>query len=414
MDTPTSGPEWEPRNFRELIEGHHIPDPEFLEVDGPLVMPLLEGQVCWPVGIYFGVPEEIYHRIPALSNSGVRNLLASPTTFWAGSWLNPDYEYKSADHFVVGHAYHTLILEGPAAYKERFYVPPHIDDYPKALTTATQYKDAIKAVNGKPVSKVPDERFPGKERPAKTEDWVAQLMALDRSVQVWPDIQAKARALHPGKQEVDADTDREIKIAARMIAQDPELQKAVRNGWPEVTLIWRDPRQGVLMKCRVDYLKFKALVDLKTYANRNNLSARQAITRAIAEHRYPLQPATYLQGCEQVRLLVREHGDKVIHVWGEPTAEQRADAVQWALKWAAFTGADRWLWIFQQKGSAPVTRGYWHPLASTVHSIAQSMLVDACRNFREHTTRYGTDPWLDLAEIDDLHDDEIPVWGLEI
>jgi hypothetical protein len=409
-----SDTDWQPRNFRELLAGHHIPDPQFLEVECALPMPLREGQIEWPVGIYFGVPEEIYHRIPALSNSGIRNLLASPTTFWAGSWMNPDYEYKSAEHFVVGHAYHTLILEGPNAYRERFYVPPHIDDYPKALTTATQYKEAIKAAGGQPVTKVPDEANPQLQRAARTEDWAAQLVALDRSAYVWPDILAKAKARHPGKLEIDADTDREIHIAARMIAQDPELQKAVRNGWPEVTLIWRDPRQGVLMKCRVDYLKFKAVVDLKTYANRNNLSARQAIARAIAEHRYPLQPATYLQGTEAVRELVREHGTKVVHVWGEPSEEALADAQQWALKWASYKGADRWLWIFQQKGNAPVTRGFWHPLASTVHSIAQSMVVDACRNFREMTERYGTDPWLDLAEIDDLHDDEIPVWGLEI
>jgi hypothetical protein len=46
--------------------------------------------------------------------------------------------------------------------------------------------------------------------------------------------------------------------------------------------------------------------------------------------------------------------------------------------------------------------------------ISKSMMVDAIRRFREAVEIYGTDPWLDLAEIDELTDEDIPAWGLEI
>jgi hypothetical protein len=44
----------------------------------PFVMPVLDGYpVDFPEpGIYFGVPDEVYHAIPALSASGIKKLAA--------------------------------------------------------------------------------------------------------------------------------------------------------------------------------------------------------------------------------------------------------------------------------------------------------------------------------------------------
>ena len=161
----------------------------------------------------------------------------------------------------------------------------------------------------KPVSKVdaPD-LGEGKTRPAKKEDWVAQLAALDRSIPIWDRIVAKAERMAAGREMIRPDDDRRIRIAARMIRQDPELVKAFTGGWAEVTLIWRDERQGVLCKARVDYLKLKAVIDLKSFANSRDRSIRNSIIREIAEHRYSLQPAHYLEGIEAVRKIGRVDG----------------------------------------------------------------------------------------------------------
>lgn len=388
---------------------------EFIEVESALEMPRIEG-TPGPLapGIWFGVPDEVYHAIPAFSKTLGRYILASPTIAWAHSWLNPNKEERKAEHLLVGKAYHAMILEGPDAYQARFYPMPQKADYPDAIDGVAEIKAAIEDRNAKPVSKVDaPELGDGKTRPARKEDWVAQLAALDRSVPIWDIIVAKAQKAAAGRDLISPDDDRRIRVAARMIKQDPELLKAFTGGWPEVTLIWRDERQGVLCKARIDYLKLKAAIDLKSFANNRDRSIRNSIIREIAEHRYALQPAHYLDGIDAVRKLVRAGAASAVHVWEDSGIDAGA-ATEWALRWASFTGPDRWLWVFQQKGDVPVTRGLYHPLGGSIHMIAKSMMVDAIRRFREAVEIYGTDPWLDLAEIDELTDEDIPAWGLEI
>ena len=402
---------------------------EFIEVADALDMPRLpdiNGEInpLPPLGIHFGMDEDAYHAIPAFSKSHLRNFLCSPTNFWADSWLNPDRAERGATHLSRGKGYHAMILEGHDAYTSRFYPAPDPKEYPKALRSVDEIKQALVERDQKPVAKIDLPGQEGKTRAAKKEDWVAQLVAYDRTVEVWEDIEARAARIAAGRTLLSVDDDRRIRIAARMIAQDPVLAKAFKGGWPEVTLIWRDPHQGVLCKARLDYLKLRAVVDLKSFANSRDKSIRKAILYAIAEGRYCLQPAVYLAGVDAVRKLVREHGASVIHYhWTRPMegdkpaeaawAERSDKAQKFAFDWAK---ADdyRWLWIFQQTGAAPVTRGLWHPLSGTVHSYSQSLFLEGLRGFRKSCEIYGTDPWLDLAEVDDIDESEILPWGLEI
>lgn len=389
----------------------------YSEVEEALVMPRLPTTDPEPaLGIHFGIEESAYHRIPAFSNSLLRKMIASPTLFWANSWLNAEREEKTADHFTIGKAYHCMILEGHEAYTSRFYPLPDPKDYPKALRLADEIKNALKALDIKPVSKVDVEGGKdGETRAAVKADHVAQLMAADRSALVWDDLVNKAERYAAGRTLIDPDEDMRIRMCSRMIQQDPELAKAFKGGYPEVTLIWRDPRQGVLMKARIDYLKLKAIVDLKTFANPKELSVRKAIARTIAERSYELQPAVYCQAAAEVRHIVRANGVSAIHFHDGWTDEQRGAATEFALKWASWTDPDRFLFVWQMKGHAPVTRAYYHPLAGTRHAIAQSMFVEGVRKFRECATIFGSDvPWLDLGEIDEMDESEIPMFGLDI
>ena len=390
------------------------PPSEFLEVEAALEMPRLpDTPEPPPCGIHFGMDEEVYHAIPAFSKSHLHHLLCSPTAFWADSWLNPDREERSAEHLRVGKAYHAMILEGHDAYTSRFYPAPDPKDHPDALRSVDEIKQALAKLHQTPMAKVDVPGTDGKTRAAKKEDWVAQLMAYDRSQLVWDDIVAKAERIAAGRTLLPCDDDRRIRIAARMIMQDPQLAKAFTGGYPEVTLIWRDPRQGVLYKSRVDYLKLRAVVDFKTFANQQDRSVRKAILHAIAAHRYCLQPAVYLQGVDEVRKLVKVHALSAIFSHDEPTPEVAEERQGFAFKWAQNATPDRWLWVFQQKGEAPVTRALWHPLAGTVHSFSQSLFTEGLRRFRELAGVYGSEVWLDLAEVDDIAEEEIPLWSLD-
>jgi hypothetical protein len=75
--------------------------------------------------------------------------------YWATCpWLNPDWaELKQEeeerrkklgqDHFDIGKAYHARMLEGRAAFEERFAVSLDKKDHPNALVTTDDIKAAF-------------------------------------------------------------------------------------------------------------------------------------------------------------------------------------------------------------------------------------------------------------------------------
>ncbi len=446
------------------------------------VPPRLEGTPELPApGIYFGMSDADYHALPALSASGIKKLAASPMLFWANtSWLNAkkrDNEAKERAHLTFGKAYHCRIMEGRDAYASRYAVDLDPADYPDALESTDQIKaaigritvrqpvkpvgkskddfaaqltrlnpdpcedystwkvDAIKVAIGafeedapvKPVRKVADELPDGTpyERDAVKADWIAQLMALDPDAQVFANLQAAHARDHAGKTFLSADQHAELEIAALMVERDPELRHAFKGGQAEVVLIWDCPRTGVPMKARVDYLKIKAMVDLKTVANQRERSIEQAIRWEIASYHYNVQPCVYWEGAEIVRQLVRERGRSA--VWEHrpfvkaeglapviEAAPADGDVLAWALKWAKHREPDEWLFVFQQKGVAPITRGVWYPRQGTTNMVTGEIVRAAKRRFREFGEAFGVEPWLDVKPTYTIADEDIPQSATEI
>lgn len=63
-------------------------------------------------GIYFGLAEETYHSDPALSHSGMTDLLVSYPDYWESSCYNPKREqYSPTDAMVFGKRCHMFLLE---------------------------------------------------------------------------------------------------------------------------------------------------------------------------------------------------------------------------------------------------------------------------------------------------------------
>jgi hypothetical protein len=375
--------------------------PEPPVVVGRFTMPTLPTAPSFPApGIYFNMPEEQYHAIPALSTGGTKTLAASPMRYWATClWLNPEYaEYKAEqeakrkedDHFDVGHAYHARILEGRDAFTAKYAVALDKKDYPNALVTDEDIKAAFPE-GVKPRGKSKRERFD-------------HLLTLDATVELWDDLKKAHADANEGRLMISAKTWKSLEIAAAMIERDPELGKMITGGWPEVSLFWICAKTGVPMKARVDYLKLKAMIDLKTVAG-GEKSPENIVRNTIANYRYGIQPVIYLEGGRAVRELVRQ-GDAAI----DGTPEQ----VAWARKWAEHRIADEWFWIFQQKGIAPIARGVHWPRMGTTHTILDGLVTLMKRRFRTFAEAYGTDPWLDIAPVYDLADEDLPPWACEI
>jgi hypothetical protein len=408
--------------FQEL--GWEAPEAEPEALPGAFKPETLDGTPDLPPpGIYFGMPEELYHALPALSSHGIRKVASSPMVFWASTpWLSEKARKRQAEraaeekvHQTIGRAYHCRIMEGAEEFSRRFAVELSPEECADALESTDQIKAAILAAEEKPFSKVPDKLPDGSDymRSAKKDDWIAQLLDIDPDAKILAVMNEKHRAANAGKSFISREAYEQIEIAARMVEHDPEIRHAFKDGYAEVTLIWNCPRTGVPMKARVDYLKLRAIVDLKSIGNQRERSLENAIRFEIASYHYNVQPSVYFEGVREVRKLVKDETARIHFYDSDCPVDQMTAAVEWVEKWAAQTETE-WLWVFQQKGDAPVTRGVFYPLSGTTKMVTDDIVLQQKRRFRTFSETFGVDPWLDVRPIYDLADEDLPQSACEI
>ena len=351
------------------------------EIDHPLVH---------APGVWFGLPEDEYHHALALSSSGLKFLRASTLDFWARSPLCPDRADDESDAKIVGHAYHKRIIEGRGAFEASY--APEIDpaEFPNALRTNDEIRAAIIAAGG------PDK---GTKALRKAE-LIELLLEYEPDALIWDRLVADHNRLHGGKILLPAHMMHKIEIAAAMIERHPQLSKAFTGGAPEVSIFWTDRATGVPCKARLDYWKPKAIVDLKSFENSLGLPVRKAIARAIANYRYHLQAAFYLRAVVEARRLMAAGACYRCH--GSNLTEDLARAL-------IQPNEMTWLWVWQQKGIAPLARGMVLGRGS-VMDIARIEIDEALGVFARCWKAFGTEPWVDVTDIDTFDDTEFPAF----
>lgn len=201
--------------------------------------------ITYPDGIYYDMPEDVYHALPRLSASGIKNLLISGMDFWSRSWMNPSRREYERDHLDVGKAYHKRMLEGLPAFQSCYAVEPDCDRRTKE----------------------------GKQKYA---DWVANN----------PKANAISQELYD-----------EILEAGSYLERHPD--NPFVGGRPEVSVLWTDEETGVPMKARLDYLSDALISDLKTFSNSSGSNIARAVGNNIAKYRYVMQAVIYLDAHRQ-------------------------------------------------------------------------------------------------------------------
>ena len=364
-------------NIRTDINPEHLPPAE--DVPG------------FKQGVFFGMPEDEYFAVPALSASGVKNLRMSPLDFWARSrWLNPLYEEdnEEPDSFArtLGKAYHKRILEGREAF-DGCYAPAFDPaDHPGALDGA----DAIKEALRKQKEAGANVKLSGKKA-----DMIANLLELDPRARIMDVLRETYEADHEGKTFLPVKSLDQIELAAAMIERDPQLAKAFTGGMSEVSVFWICPKIGIPCKARLDYLKPKAIVDLKTFANKNGYPISRAIDRELGYNRYPIQASWYYDAADQIAGLINA---------GKVYGDAPHDFIS-----ALHAGHEKtFLYVFQQKGIAPIAIGKSFPRSLTNCLLAAAQCEAAKQTYRTCTETFGKDPWLVSEPITAFDDAQIP------
>jgi hypothetical protein len=153
-------------------------------------------------------------------------------------------------------------------------------------------------------------------------------------------------------------------------------------------------------------------VDLKSFNNAAEKPIDRAIEQTIASRKYNMQHVFYEEAVMQARRMVRENPE-AIYVAGDLPPPLLEPYREWCLKWAKQMDPPAWLFIFQQTGTAPVTRGKLMP-RGTVFSVTRSRISSLKREWAECAKTFGTDPWVDVVPIDEIEDEAIPLYATEI
>lgn len=344
--------------------------------------------------IIFGMPDEEYHSIAALSASGIKNILISPMDFWARSWMAPDFlKEENTEACKIGRAYHKRILEGKdafdASYVRSFNAPEG------CLRTKEEIKTELEHLG----IMAP--------KSSKKEDLIelAKANGVFNILELCKDIYEENNS---GKEQLSSELVDRIEIAAAMIEKHPELSKCFSGGYPEVSIFWEE--DGINFKARLDYLKTKAVIDLKTFSNYSNKPIERAIYGSMAAGKYHIQAAFYLHAIDIAK-------NSEMESWGNSADNSviNGPSKEWLEELAKCEKHDFYS-VFQQKGIAPVARAFkfGQDRAQGMMGAANSAIEQAIYIFKKYSDYYGDDPWVDLSNIQEFHDDEFPSYATEL
>lgn len=299
-------------------------------------------------GVYFDLHPRVYHADPALGSGDTKLLAVSPADYWFNSRLNPAWKEKEPSYeMIFGQALHCYVLEGPDEYAARY--GSYLGD--TRTKEGKQERDAIKAAK-----KIP----------------------------------------------LDYNTHSHLSMVATAVRANPFLADAFRNGRGEVSIFWT--RDGVRKKARLDYLKRRAIIDLKSIRLRDTIDFRRACRARFASSRMDVQAAHYAEGRRQMARLMS--AGKYEFCSADPTDAER----EWALSVAK---EDVWafVFVFVQADEAPLTYAFSLSPDNPIFDVGRAEIERADNNYRACLEKYGLDtPWLPADPIEELAIEDLPLY----
>ena len=341
-------------------------------------------------GIYFDLPEDVNHSARALSCSGMKHLTVSDLNYWHRN-INPDREPdEDTEARRFGKAVHCYALERER-FDASFTMKLSEEDFPNALVTDDDLKRFLET-NGLPKS--------GKRK----QDRIDRVVASGLPAIIWDHELERHAALHQGKTFLSTDESRRIERAAAVMAADPYVCAALKGGMPEVSFFVRDPESAVMLKARMDYVRPRSTIDIKTFSNSRNKPVEKAIFEAIYYEGYYLQCVYYNHVREIARRQlaageIRSHGN-VSEAWLKGFLETDDHGFGFVFIESAAPFDLRFILLKQAEIPGADTNAYW--------SSAQLRIDDLTRHYAKCLEKYGDAEWREPLPPRVLEDTDMP------
>jgi hypothetical protein len=340
-----------------------------------------ENGVYHEPGIYFGMPEAEYHADWSLGSSDLKNLLISPLDYYWYSRANPNRrEDKETPALTYGKAIHKCVLEGREAF-EKLYAMKSPPPEPGSLVTQEDLRRRCEEL--------------GLAKSGTKVEQIARIRQIDKTTPIYLEQVDAHLVLHQGKTLLDQQDWGEILLASQNIRCNPHLKSAFEGGMPEVSVFGE--AAGVPVRARFDYLKQRAIVDLKSTRNVLGMPWGQAVANFLARGNYHIQATHYLI----MRTLLAKYL-KEGRIFGDVDE-----------KWLAKVAAEvdvAFIFIVYQADGAPLTKGVKFTPENSDYAIAVDQLNVALEQYGEGFERFGSSAWVEDGGIEDYENLPWPMW----
>lgn len=324
-------------NWIERAMDAYAPDgsANFLDKNGELIE-----------GIYLGMPNDVYHKLKALSSTGAKKFIESPAIYHREYLSDIERKRTTAQRntFDTGSFSHELCLE-PAGFNNRYFRDVMPSDYPDALTTIEQIECALiecglPAKEGKKekierllrlcptadvstlktIADIDAELAKGNFNKTETKlDKATRLLAASPTAQIFEVIFENNRlshgspsestfngepvTLYGGKMPIDGMVWDDAHRARNTLMAHSQARQALLNGLPEVAIIARCPVTGLWLKVKFDWLTFEdTAADVKT-----TLSTKpEKFIKQMRDLHYNIQQSFYCYVASLLGIVIRK------------------------------------------------------------------------------------------------------------
>ena len=313
-----------------------------------------------------------YFSRAGLSNSSMKDLAVSPFRFWH-LHINPNRpEKRETSEMKFGSALHCAVLE-PEKYEHRFASELVPEDIPGCLRTADDLRGWLK-----------DKALPysGKLKG----ELIDRIQKVDPTVKIFDIEEAVHAARNRNKTWLSrADWDR-CRNCSGALRSEPAVAELLSTGQPEVPLFGVHPETGVLLKCKIDWLRPDLTLDLKSFSQTRGKSIDRSVTDAIWYEGYGKQAYLYS--------LIRSLQSGFSH------PGKAAKAPRFVL---AFVESEEPFEV-RIRSIVPIEAG----TASLLWEHSRITVTGLIRLYADCLGRFGEAPWREPRSIEPVEDGEIP------
>lgn len=347
-------------------------------------------------GVYFDLPFEAYLAEQRFSFHLGKSLLISSLTAWA-EYIDPTRTDNDTHARKMGRALHCRLLEGEAVFRENFAVKIENDG---------SYLEGKKELEARCIEL-------GLPKSGNTDELCARIAAKDPEAKLWASVLADWMDANEEKTILTHEQWRETEMRARIVPMHPELANAFQGGLPEVSVLWTDEETGIQCKSRLDWLKVKSAVELKTFSNPSELPISKAIARTLTGRRYHMQGRMELEAIRHAKKFVTEG-----NVSGDVDPE-------WLEAFATHP-EHQLVWVFVQQGRVPEirVRQFKQYIRGAADGSTENLLWShgwdcyraALATYQECLQHYGADPsapWVSPEPMRAFDDEEFGAWSFE-